>query len=51
MNIKVEINSNTIPVDDFNTPTFTNGQIIQAEINKEIQALCDTLDKLDLVDM
>ena len=29
--IKGEINSNTIIVGDFNTPTFINGQIIQTE--------------------
>ena len=29
--IKGEIDSNTIIVGDFNTPTFTNGQIIQNE--------------------
>ena len=29
--IKGEINSNTIIVGDFNTPTYTNEQIIQTE--------------------
>ena len=29
--IKGEIDSNTIIVGDFNTPNFTNGQIIQNE--------------------
>ena len=29
--IRGEINSNTIIVGDFNTPTFTNGQIIKTE--------------------
>ena len=29
--MKEEINSNTMIVGDFNTPTYTNGQIIQTE--------------------
>ena len=29
--VRGEINSNTIIVGDFNTPTFTNGQIIKIE--------------------
>ena len=29
--VRGEINSNTIIVGDFNTPTFTNGQIIKTE--------------------
>ena len=29
--MKGEIDSNTIIIEDFNTPTYTNGQIIQTE--------------------
>ena len=49
--IKGEIDSSTIIVGDFNTPTFTNGQIIQNENKKETQALNDTLNKMDLIDI
>ena len=49
--IKGEINSNTSIIGDFSHPTFTNGQIIQNENNNETQALNDTLNKMDLIDI
>ena len=42
--IKGEINSNTILVGDFNTPLSPMGISSRQKINKEIQALNDTLD-------
>ena len=49
--MKGEINSNTIIVGDYNTP-FTRMDIsIEEKIGKEKQALNDTMDKLDLIDI
>ena len=42
--IREEINSYTIIVGDFNTPTYTNGKIIKQRINKKTQTLNETLD-------
>ena len=41
--IKGEINSNTIIVGDFNTPLLPMYRSSKMEINKETQALSDTL--------
>ena len=49
--IKEEIDSNTIIVGDFNTsPTPTN-RSSRHKSNKETQALNDTIDQLDLIDI
>ena len=48
--MKGEINSNTIIVGDFNTPLTPMDRSIEQKINKETQALNDTMDQLDLFD-
>ena len=45
--IKVEIDSNTIIVGDFNTPLSPMDRSPKMKINKERQALNDTLNKMD----
>ena len=45
--IKGEINSNTIIVGDFNTPLPPMDRSSKMEINKETEALNDTLNKMD----
>ena len=47
--IKGEINSNTIIVGDFNTPLSSMDRSSRQKINKETQALKDTLDRMDLI--
>ena len=49
--MKREINNNTIIVGDFNTPFTPMDRTIKQEISKETQALNDTMDQLDLVDI
>ena len=49
--IKGEINSNIIIVGDFNTPLSPMDRSSKMKINKETQALNDTLSKLDLIDI
>ena len=49
--IKGEIDSNTIRVGDFNTPLSTMDRSSKLKINKETQALNDTLNKMDLIDI
>ena len=49
--IKGEINSNTIIVVDFNTPLTRMDRSSRQKINKETQALNDTLDQIDLIDI
>ena len=51
MNMKGEINSNTIIVGDFNTPLTTMDRSTKQKINKETQTLNDTMDQLDLIDI
>ena len=51
MSMKEEINSNTIIVGDFNTPLTTMDRSTKQKINKETQALNDTIDQLDLIDI
>ena len=46
-----EINSNTVIVGDFKTPLSLMGKSPGQEISKETQALNDTSDKLDLIDI
>ena len=47
--IKREIDSNTIIVGDFNTPLSPLDRSSKMKINKETQALNDTLNKMDLI--
>ena len=47
--IKEEINRNTIIVGDFNTPLSPMDRSSKMKINKETQALNDTLNKMDLI--
>ena len=47
--IKGEINSNTIILEDFNTPLTPIDRSSRQKINKETQALNDTLDQIDLI--
>ena len=49
--IKEEIKSNTIIVGDFNTSLRPMDRSSKQKINKETQALNDTLDKMDLIDI
>ena len=49
--IKREINSNTIIMQDFNTPLMSMDRSSRQKINKETQALKDTLDQIDLTDI
>ena len=48
--IKGEIDSNTIIVGNFNTPLIPIDRSSKQKINKETQALNDTLDEIDLID-
>ena len=45
-NVKGEINSNTIIVEDFNTPLTPMDRSTKQKINKETQTLNDTMDQL-----
>ena len=49
--IKGEIDSNTIIVGDFNIPLSPMDRSSKMKINTETQALNDTLNKMDLVDI
>ena len=49
--IKGEIDSNTIIVGDFNTPLSTMDRSSKMKINKETQALNDTLNRMNLIDI
>ena len=49
--IKGEINSNTIIVGDFNTSLMLMNRSSRQKINKETQALNDTIDQIDLIDI
>ena len=49
--IKEEINSNTIIVGDFNTSLTPMDRSSKMKINKEKEALNDTLNKMDLIDI
>ena len=49
--IKREINSNTIIVGDFNIPLSPMDRSSKMKIKKETQALNDTLNKMDLIDI
>ena len=47
--IKEEIDSNTIIVGDFNTSLIPMDRSSRQKINKETQALNDTIDQTDLI--
>ena len=49
--IKGEIDSNTIIVGDFNTTLTPIDRSSKQKINKETQALNDTIDQVDLIDI
>ena len=49
--MKGEINSNTIIAGDFNTPLTPMDRSSKQKINKEAQALNDTIDQIDLIDI
>ena len=49
--MKVEINSNTIIVGDFNTPLTPMDRSTKQKISKETQTLNDTMDWLGLIDI
>ena len=49
--IKGDIDSNTIIVGYFNTPLSPMDRSSKMKINKETQALNDTLNKMDLIDI
>ena len=49
--IKGEIDSNTTIIGDFNTPLSPMDRSPKMKINKETQALNDTLNKMDLIDI
>ena len=48
---KVEIDSNTITVGDFNTPLTPMDRSSKQKINKETQVLNDMLNEMDLIDI
>ena len=50
-NMKGEISSNTIIVEDFNTPLTLMDRSTKQKISKETQTLNDTRDQLDLIDI
>ena len=49
--IKGEIDSNAIILGDFNTPLSPMDRSSKVKINEETQALNDTLNKMDLIDI
>ena len=49
--IKGEINSNTIVVGDFNNLITPMDSSSKLKINKETQALNDTIDQIDFIDI
>ena len=51
MDIKREMDSNTIIVGDFNTPLIPMDRSSKQKINKKTQVLHDTLDEMDPTDI
>ena len=49
--IKGEIDNNKIIVGDFNTPLSPMDRSSKMKINKETEALNDTLNKMDIIDI
>ena len=50
IDIKGEINRNTVIVRDFNTPLTSIVRSSRQKIKKETEALINTLDQMDLID-
>ena len=48
---KKDVDSNTIIVGDFNTPLSKMGRSSEQNVNKDIAALSNALDEMDLTDM
>ena len=51
MSIRGEVDINTVIVGDFNTPLKSMDRSSRQKINKELAALNDTLDQMDLIDI
>ena len=51
MDIKGEIDRNTVIVGDFNTPLTSMDRSLQQKVNKETMALNDTIEQMDLIDI
>ena len=51
MDIKGEMDRNTVTVEDFNTPLTSVDRSSRQKINKETMALNDTSDQMDLIDI
>ena len=51
MDIKGEIDSNTVRIGDFNTPLTSVDRSFRQKINKETAALNDMLDQMYLIDI
>ena len=51
VNIKGQINRNTVIVGDFNTPLTSMDRSARQKIKKERAALNNTLDQIDLIDI
>ena len=51
IDIKGEINSNTIIVGDFNTPLIPMDRSSKQKVNKETQVVNDILDEMDLINI
>ena len=51
LTLKGQINNNTIIVGDFNTPLTAMDRSSRQKINKETQALNESLDQMDLIDI
>ena len=51
MDIKGEMDRNTVTVGDFNIPLASMHRSSRQKINKETAALYDTLDQMDLIDV
>ena len=49
--IKGEIDSNTVKVGDFNTPFTPMDRSSKQKINRETEALNDTIHQIDLIDI
>ena len=49
--MKEETKRNTIIVGDFNTPLTLKDRLTKQKSSKETQALSDTMDQLDLIDI
>ena len=50
MDIKGEVNRNTVVAGDFHTSLTSVDRLSRQKVNKEMVALYDTLDQMDLID-